>query len=96
MDCDAHSSIALPNDSSKQETVCAMVVCGVVVAPKLRPGEREVPELINETAHSLLLSQEPLVITISCLHNTQISLVTNQCRESVVNVHVLTTKSFGL
>lgn len=45
----------LPDNSREEKAVGSVVVSGVVVAPQLRPGQREVPELINETAHSLLL-----------------------------------------
>ena len=94
-----HTVLVLPDDSSEQEAVCAMIVGGVVVAPQLRPGEREVPELIDETVHSLLLSRKPLVIAVPCLHNTQHKKITQleSCNQPYrFQYYVLTTKSFGL
>ena len=52
----------VPDDLGEEEVVSSMVVGGVVMTPELRPGEREVPELVNETTHPLLLSLEPLVV----------------------------------
>ena len=57
-----HMYMYVPDDLGEEEVVSSMVVGGVVMTPELRPGEREVPELVNETTHSLLLSLEPLVV----------------------------------
>ena len=54
----------LPNDLGEQDAVGSVVVCGVVVTPELRPGEGEVPELVDETSHPLLLCLKPLVIAV--------------------------------
>ena len=60
----ARCGVLLPDDPGEQDAVRAVVVGGVVVAPELGAWEREVPELVNETAHSLLLSLQPLVIAV--------------------------------
>ena len=60
----ARCGVLLPDDPGQQDAVRAVVVSGIVVAPELGAWEREVPELVNETAHSLLLSLQPLVIAI--------------------------------
>ena len=52
----------IPDDPGEQEGVGPVVVSGVVVAPELRPREREVPELVDEAPHPLLLRLQPLLI----------------------------------
>ena len=41
-----------------------MVVSGVVVAPGLGAREGEVPELVNQVPHSLLLTLQPDVVAV--------------------------------
>ena len=44
-----------------------MVVCGIVVSPELGAGQGEVPELVDEAPHSLLLALQPLVVAVTSL-----------------------------
>ena len=48
-----------------------MIVRGVVVPPQLGAGQREVPKLVDEAPHSLLLGLQPLVVAVACLRERQ-------------------------
>ena len=61
--------LGVPDDPGEEEGVGPVVVGGVVVTPELGTGEGEVPELVDETPHPLLLCLQPLLVAyVPSLH----------------------------
>ena len=56
-----------PDNLLQQEAVGPVVVRGVVVPPELGAGQGEVPELVDEAPHSLLLALQPLIVAVTSL-----------------------------
>ena len=60
-------SVFVPDDLLEQDPIRLVVVSRVVVPPKLRSWQREVPKLVNHVPYSLLLNLQPEIITIAGL-----------------------------
>ena len=63
--CFAH----LLDDLPQEDQVCLVVVDGVEIAPELWAWQGAVPEFIDESPHSLLLTLEPQVVAIPGLQD---------------------------